>query len=54
LAVILQPGFGNEFLATGSILKHGKKIVVTRMELANDHDTLIAVAMGTYYAAYAG
>ena len=44
----LRPGYGDSFVATGSILRAGRRIVVTRMELHNDSDTLIAVGTGTY------
>jgi uncharacterized protein (TIGR00369 family) len=44
----LRPGKGKEFTATASILRTGKKIVVTRMELHNEEQRLIAVGIGTY------
>ncbi|MFH1351889.1 MAG: thioesterase family protein [Pseudomonadota bacterium] len=44
----LRPGRGKYFLATGSILRAGKKFVVTRMQLHNDKESLIAVGTGTY------
>jgi uncharacterized protein (TIGR00369 family) len=44
----LRPGRGQYFLATGSILRTGKKFVVTRMQLHNDKKKLIAVGTGTY------
>lgn len=44
----LQPGRGEWFEATGSILRIGKKVCVTRMELHNNEGELIAVGTGTY------
>jgi len=43
----LRPGRGQRFTATGSILRSGRKVAVTRMELANENDLLIAVGTGT-------
>lgn len=44
----LRPGKGNYFVATGSIMRAGRRVSVTRMELYNDKNTLIAVGTGTY------
>ena len=44
----IRPGKGEHFTATGSILRLGNKIAVTRMELHNEADVLIAVGTGTY------
>ena len=44
----LRPGLGGSFVATGSILRAGRRIAVTRMELHNDSGTLIAAGTGTY------
>ena len=44
----LRPGRGQYFLATGSIMRTGQKVAVTRMQLHNDQDMLIAVGTGTY------
>jgi uncharacterized protein (TIGR00369 family) len=44
----IRPGKGEHFTATGSILRLGNKIAVTRMELHNESDVLIAVGTGTY------
>lgn len=44
----LRPPKGNEFIGTASILRKGNKVAVTRMELHNDDDKLIAVGTGTY------
>jgi uncharacterized protein (TIGR00369 family) len=44
----LRPGKGQGFLALGYLLRTGNKVAVTRMELRNDEDLLIAVGTGTY------
>ncbi|WHI46689.1 thioesterase family protein [Microbulbifer sp. EKSA008] len=44
----LKPGRGEHFLCHGSILRTGNKLVVTRMELINDTDELIATGTATY------
>jgi len=44
----LRPGKGNYFVATGSIMRAGRRVSVTRMELHNDQGVLIAVGTGTY------
>lgn len=44
----LRPGQGQHFIATGELLKIGKKIAVTRMELHNDEGLLIAIGTGSY------
>lgn len=44
----LRPGRGQQFLATGYILRIGNKVAVTRMELHNDNNNLIAVGTGAY------
>jgi uncharacterized protein (TIGR00369 family) len=44
----LRPGRGERFIATGYILRTGNKVAVTRMELHNETDVLIAVGTGTY------
>ncbi|MGB0389219.1 MAG: thioesterase family protein [Ardenticatenaceae bacterium] len=44
----LRPGRGKSFLATGTTLRVGKKIAVTRMELHNEQGVLIAAGAGTY------
>jgi uncharacterized protein (TIGR00369 family) len=44
----LRPGKGNNFIARGYILRKGNKVAVTRMELHNEEDVLIAVGTGTY------
>jgi len=44
----LLPGKGRHFVASGSILRFGKRVAVVRMELHNDEQELIAVGMGTF------
>jgi len=44
----LRPGRGNRFVAEGWVLRIGNKVAVTRMELRNEEDMLIAVGTGTY------
>ena len=44
----LRPGLGGSFVATGFILRAGRRIAVARMELHNNDGTLIAVGTGTY------
>ena len=44
----LRPGLGEYFIATGSTLRTGNKVSVSRMELHNDKEILIAVGTGTY------
>ena len=44
----LRPGLGRYFIASGSIMRSGRRVSVTRMELHNDEDLLIAVGTGTY------
>lgn len=44
----LRPGLGEWFLARGFPLRTGNKVAVTRMELFNDRDDLIAVGTAAY------
>jgi uncharacterized protein (TIGR00369 family) len=44
----LRPGTGRWFLARGFPLRTGNKVAVTRMELFNDGDELIAVGTAAY------
>ncbi|WP_193164083.1 thioesterase family protein [Microbulbifer hainanensis] len=44
----LKPGRGERFVCHGSILRAGNKLVVTRMELVNDQEELIATGTATY------
>ena len=47
----LRPGKGQVFTASGTILRTGKKVGVSRMELHNEMQHLIAVGTGTYIIA---
>lgn len=44
----LMPGRGVEFTATASVIRHGAKVAVTRMELKNEKNELIAAGTATY------
>jgi uncharacterized protein (TIGR00369 family) len=44
----LRPGTGKEFFCTGSVLRLGRRIAVTRMEMHNEENQLIATATATY------
>ena len=44
----LRPGKGRWFLASARVLRTGNKVAVTRMELHNDLDELLALGTGTY------
>jgi uncharacterized protein (TIGR00369 family) len=44
----LRPGVGEAFRASGFALRTGSRVAVTRMELHNEAETLIAVGTGTY------
>lgn len=44
----LRPGRGDYFLTRASVLRTGNKVAVTRMEMHNDRQALIAVGTGTY------
>jgi len=44
----LRPGRGKEFTVTGSILRDGRKVMVIRMELKNEEQSLIATGIGTF------
>ena len=44
----IRPGTGKAFFATGEVIRQGKRVSVTRMELHNDEKTLIALGTGTY------
>jgi len=47
----LRPGLGKKFIATANTIRTGNKVVVTRIELHNDHNELIAVGTGSYLIA---
>ena len=44
----LRPGKGTRFIADAWILRIGNKVAVTRMELRNEENMVIAVGTGTY------
>jgi len=44
----LRPGRGKHFTAKGYVLRMGKKVAVTRMELHNEENLAIAVGTGSY------
>lgn len=44
----LRPGLGKTFVASASILRAGRRVTVTRMELRNEQGKLLAVGTGTY------
>lgn len=44
----LRPGLGTTFTATAYALRTGNKVAVTRTELTNDREELIAVGTGSY------
>ncbi|MCB9643239.1 MAG: thioesterase family protein [Myxococcales bacterium] len=44
----LRPGYGEEFFASATVIRHGKKIAVTRMELRNEKNEQIALGTATY------
>jgi uncharacterized protein (TIGR00369 family) len=44
----LRPGTGRHFLASAYLLRSGNKVAVTRMELNNNDNSLIAVGTGAY------
>jgi uncharacterized protein (TIGR00369 family) len=44
----LRPGKGIQFYSTGTVMRTGRKVAVTRMELKNQENLLIAVGTGTY------
>ncbi len=47
----LRPGIGTSFEATGYVLRTGNKVAVTRIELKNETQQLIAVGTGAYVIA---
>ena len=47
----LRPGIGEWFVATAYVLKTGNKIVVTRIELNNDQNDLIAIGTCSVFVA---
>ena len=47
----LRPGIGTHFYSSGTVMRAGRKVAVTRMELKNQEDRLIAVGTGAYLIA---
>jgi uncharacterized protein (TIGR00369 family) len=47
----LRPGLGKRFVVTAYTLRSGNKVVVTRIELHNEQNDLIAVGTGSYLMA---
>jgi uncharacterized protein (TIGR00369 family) len=47
----LRPGLGRRFVSIGHVLRTGNKVAVTRIELKNDAEQLIAVGTGAYVIA---
>lgn len=45
----LTPGKGEKLFADTEIVKDGKSIVVFRVNIKDENDTLVSVASGTYY-----
>jgi uncharacterized protein (TIGR00369 family) len=48
----LRPGAGERFTARGFTLRAGSRVAVTRMEMHNEKDDLLAVGTGTYIYNY--
>jgi uncharacterized protein (TIGR00369 family) len=44
----LRPGRGTEFYSSGTVMRSGRKVAVTRMELKNSEEVMIAVGTGAY------
>ena len=44
----LRPGRGTKFYSSGTVMRTGRKVAVTRMELKNSEDIMIAVGTGAY------
>ncbi len=44
----LRPGKGSEFSCIGTVMRTGRRVAVTRMELLDQEGTLIAVGTGAY------
>ena len=47
----LRPGIGRYFISTGYTLRTGSRVAVTRVELNNEQNDLIAVGTGSYVIA---
>lgn len=46
----LRPGAGKRFVATGQVMRPGRILSASRMELHNDQDVLIAIGTAIYRA----
>jgi len=44
----LRPGRGKRFQSSGTVMRTGNKVAVTRMELRNEENVMIAVGTGAY------
>jgi acyl-coenzyme A thioesterase PaaI-like protein len=44
----LRPGRGKRFRSSGTVMRTGNKVAVTRMELRNEGNVVIAVGTGAY------
>jgi len=44
----LRPGRGKRFRSSGTVMRTGNKVAVTRMELRNEGNVMIAVGTGAY------
>jgi len=47
----LRPGKGKEFTVTGFVLRDGNNVIVIRMEMKNEEQSLIATGIGTFLVA---
>ena len=47
----LKPGWGEVFIATSELVRLGNRVAVTRMEVRNQDDVLIAMATASYSVA---
>lgn len=47
----LRPGWGQSFVCSGYTLRTGNKVAVTRIEMHNNRQDLIAVGTGSYIVA---
>ena len=44
----LRPGRGERFQSSGTVMRTGNKVAVTRMELRNEDNLMIAIGTGAY------
>lgn len=47
----LKPGWGERFVASSELVRLGNRVAVTRMEVSNEKDDLIAMATASYSVA---